>query len=83
MRVPLRHCRVGMPQDLLHVVQGPPGVDQEGRVYVQQVVDPQVRKTCLHPQPVPDLVDGDAGLSGSITYLCFRITILCGTSKTS
>lgn len=83
MRVSLRDGRIGMSRDLLHLVQGPPGIDQEGRLHVPQVVDAQVRQPRHDPQPVPDLVDGYVGLSGSITYLCFRITLLCGTSKTS
>ena len=44
MGIPLRHLGVGVAEDLLHLIQGASGVDQERRIHVAQVVDAEERQ---------------------------------------
>ena len=62
--IPLGHRRVGVSQDLLHLIERPAAVDQERCILMPQVVDPQMGQSRLAPQPLPDLVDRGVGLPG-------------------
>lgn len=47
VRIAHRHLRVVVTQQFLHLVQRPPGIDQETRVTVAQVVQPHFLQSDL------------------------------------
>ena len=66
MRVPLADRRIGVPEDLLHVVKGVPGVDEERRELVPEIVDAYVRQARRLPEPRPHLHDRGVRLPGAL-----------------
>lgn len=56
VRVPFSHLRVRVPQDLLDLVDGVAGIDQERRELMPKIVQPEMRKSSLDSQPTPNLV---------------------------
>lgn len=63
MSVALRNRWVAMAQDLLHVVQRPPGVNQKTGVLVAQVVDTQERHPSLDGHTAEHAHDRGVGLA--------------------
>ena len=52
-----------MPQDLLHLIQGPPAVNEEGCILVPQVMKTQLWQACFLSDPKPNLGDGGVALT--------------------
>jgi len=64
MAIPLSRLDLGMPQQVLHLIKRPSGVDQKRGKAVPQVMHPDIGQPRSRPCRIPRTVDSNVGLLG-------------------
>lgn len=75
MGIPRGHLRIGVTQDLLHLVQATATVDQKTGKAVTQIMDAQPLNPSLGPQPIPSPSDRHKRLVFSLVHEQIRMPV--------